>query len=268
VQIGRNFSVPDERLYPRLVDLARQIYEKFGTNETDSLLVAQLLGHASIGGAFNGKIAAMTSYGLVDRRLGKIRLTEIGRKALASDGGREKVDGVKSALFKVALWKRLYQDYAAKGAELPSNFWPDLVKITDISSDDAKSKAEWVAKAFKSDLSYLKSVENESGTLGTGQSQQKRAKSADAAGMMAQTPSGRASLESQPDLPPTSESLGQISFSSPVDRIELTVPRAARHMPMLRAFVEKALKTIDAELTAEARMAAEGERTKKTAGKR
>src|SRR5712692_5551042 len=82
VQIGRNYSVPDERLYPKLVDLARQVYDKFSTNETDALIVAQLLGHASIGGAFNGKVATLSSYGLVERRQGKIRLTDIGRRAV------------------------------------------------------------------------------------------------------------------------------------------------------------------------------------------
>ncbi len=233
MQIGKSFSVPDERLYPKLVEWGRQIYDKFATNDTDALLVAQLLGHSSIGGAFNGKVAMLSSYGLVERRQGRIRVTETGRKAAVPNDGKEKADGVKSALFKVALWKRLYRDYTAKGAGLPSNFWADLAKIADIPPDDAKSKAEWVAKAFGSDISYLKSMEKETETPGSGQSSQARTKTSDTSGSGAQTPSGGSTRESQL-APLPSVSSGQIVFLSPVDRIELTVPRSARHMAMLK----------------------------------
>jgi hypothetical protein len=52
LQIGRDNSVPDKWLYPRLVDFAKQVYDKFSTNETDTLIVARLLGHAPFGDAF------------------------------------------------------------------------------------------------------------------------------------------------------------------------------------------------------------------------
>src|SRR2546428_2361794 len=115
LQVGKNYSVPDERLYPKVVDWTKQIYDEFSTNETDALSVAQLLGHNSIGGAFNAKVASMSGYGVVERRLGKIRVTEIGRKTILSDDGKEKAEGVRSALLKVALWKRIYNNYTAKG---------------------------------------------------------------------------------------------------------------------------------------------------------
>jgi len=266
LQVGKNYSVPDERLYPKLVDWTRQIYDKFSTNETDSLSVAQLLGHGSIGGAFNAKVAAMSGYGLIDRRLGRIRVTETGRKAILPEDGKERVDGVKSALLKVALWKRLYNHYTAKGAELPGDFWADLAKIADIPTDDAKSKAEWVAKAFNSDMNYLRLTEKETGTLGSVQTPQKKAKTSDAGGLVAQAPPVGPKSQSQP-ISPTSESSGQIIFLSPVDQIELTVPRSPRHMAMLKTFIENALEVIDEELTAEGGMAT-AERSKKAAEKR
>ena len=286
MQVGKSYSVPDERLYPKVLDWTKQIYDEFSTSDTDSLSVAQLLGHTSIGGSFNAKVASMSAYGVVERRLGRIRVTEIGRKAIVSEDGKEKADGVKSALLKVALWKRLYNHYTAKGAELPVDFWADLAKIADIPGEDAKSKAEWVVKAFNSDIAYLRSTEKEKEILGSSQRPQKKVKTSGTDQLVAQTPSvpkapsRPISPPSQPDpkapsrpiappsepvpkapsrpiSPPPSESSGQIIFLSPVDQIELTVPRRARHMAMLKKFIENALDVIDEELTAEGSMAAE-----------
>ena len=291
MQVGKSYSVPDERLYPKVLDWTKQIYDEFSTSDTDSLSVAQLLGHTSIGGAFNAKVASMSAYGVVERRLGRIRVTEIGRKAILSEDGKEKADGVKSALLKVALWKRLYNHYTAKGAELPVDFWADLAKIADIPGEDAKSKAEWVVKAFNSDIAYLRSTEKERDTLGSNQRPRKKVKTSGTNQVVAQTPSvpkapsrpisppiQPESPPIQPESPPIqpgpkapsrpisprsmpisppSESSGQIIFLSPVDQIELTVPRRARHMAMLKKFIENALDVIDEELTAEGSMAAE-----------
>ena len=271
MQVGKSYSVPDERLYPKVLDWTKQIYDEFSTSDTDSLSVAQLLGHTSIGGAFNAKVASMSAYGVVERRLGRIRVTEIGRKAILSEDGKEKADGVKSALLKVALWKRLYNHYTNKGAELPADFSADLAKIADIPGEDAKSKAEWVVKAFNSDISYLRSTEKEKEMLGSSQRPQKKVKTSATNQLVAQTPSVPKApsrpisppsepvpkAPSRPISPPPSESSGQIIFLSPFDQIELTVPRRARHMAMLKKFIENALDVIDEELTAEGSMAAE-----------
>ena len=271
MQVGKSYSVPDERLYPKVLDWTKQIYDEFSTSDTDSLSVAQLLGHTSIGGAFNAKVASMSAYGVVERRLGRIRVTETGRKAILSEDGKEKADGVKSALLKVALWKRLYNHYTAKGAELPVDFWADLAKIADIPGEDAKSKAEWVVKAFNSDIAYLRSTEKEKEMLGSSQRPQKKVKTSATDQLVAQTPSvpkapsrpisppsePAPKAPSRPISPPPSESSGQIIFLSPFDQIELTVPRRARHMAMLKKFIENALDVIDEELTAEGSMAAE-----------
>ena len=262
MQVGKSYSIPDERLYPKVLDWTKQIYDEFSTSEADALSVAKLLGHTSIGGAFNAKVASMSAYAVVDRRLGKIRVTEIGRKAILPEDGKEKADGVRSALLKVALWKRLYNNYTAKGAELPANFSADLAQIADIPGEDAKSKAEWVVKAFNSDISYLRSTERETGAPESSQRPQKRVKTSGTDQSVAQTPSAP-KVQSQPVSPPSqhisppSESSGQIIFLSPVDQIELTVPRNARHMAMLKKFIENALEVIDKELTAEGSMAAE-----------
>ena len=259
MQVGKSYSIPDERLYPKVLDWTKQIYDEFSTSEADALSVAKLLGHTSIGGAFNAKVASMSAYAVVDRRLEKIRVTEIGRKAILPADGTEKADGVRYALLKVALWKRLYNNYTAKGAELPADFWADLAKIADIPGEDAKSMSEWVVKAFNSDISYLRSTEKGTGTVESDQRPQKRVKTSGTDQLVAQTPSPPR-VQSQPISPP-SESSGQIIFLSPVDQIELTVPRNARHMAMLKKFIENALEVIDKELTAEGGMAEEGNKS-------
>ncbi len=252
MNIGK-YSVPDERIHPQLVEWTTQIYNKYTTTDADPLVVAQLLGHKSIGGAFNTKTAKMGAYGLIERRGGTIRVTDIGRKIISPNEPKEKYEGIKAALFKVELWERLYQEYTAKGAELPSNFWVDLAKIADIPPDDAKNKAEWVGKAYLDDIAYLKAAEKD--MLTTTQTQPSSKTQTD-------------SKESQPSNPqiatllPTMTPNGQITFTSPDDRIQLTVPRSARHISMLKSFVEDALKVIEEELVAEAKLVTEREKTK------
>src|SRR3989441_13039316 len=147
----------------------------------------------------------MSAYGVVERRVGRIRVTEIGRKAILSEDGKEKADGVKSALLKVALWKRLYNHYTNKGAELPADFSADLAKIADIPGEDAKSKAEWVVKAFNSDIAYLRSTEKGTGTVERDQRPQKRVKTSGTDQLVAQTPSPPR-VQSQPISPPSESS--------------------------------------------------------------
>jgi hypothetical protein len=253
MNIGK-YSVPEERIYPQLVDWTTQIYNKYTTTDADPLVVAQLMGHKSIGGAFNAKTAKMSAYGLIERRGGTIRVTEIGRKIIFPSEPKEKYEGIKAAIFKVDLWERLYQEYTAKGAELPSNFWVDLAKIAEIPPDDAKNKAEWVGKAYLDDIAYLKAAERDMATTTPTQSSFKT-----------QTDSKELSQPSNPQIATSSPIMtpnGQITFTSPDDRIQLTVPRSARHIGMLKSFVEDALKVIEEELVAEAKLVTEREKTK------
>lgn len=244
MEVGKMYSVPNERLYPKVVNWAKRIHDKFSTGEADALLVAQLLGHSSVGGAFNSKVAAMTSYGVVDRRLGKIRVTDIGKKIVSPAGPIEKVEGVRSSLLKVALWERLYQDFTAKGLELPEDFWTELAKICDIPPGEAKGKAEWVAKAYEADFSFLKSAEKESSSGGAGIPVM----------TLGEEPSSSqrilGELAGQISIPASGQRAGQIIFMSQEDRIQLSVPRSARHIGMLRTFIDNALKAIEVELAA------------------
>ncbi len=248
MEVGK-YYVPDGRLYPELVQYASKIYEKFRTNDTDALVVAQLLGHKSLSGAFNTKTALLSSYNLIERRAGKIKVTEIGKKIVYPSDPRERQEGVREALLKIPLWQALFDEFSAKGAELPSNFWADLARLADLAPEEAKNKADWVARAYTSDISYMKSVEKEIGS--SVHTQQPTSQTREMLGVPPNS-TLQSSSSNTVNVPPVAS--GQILFLSPDDKIQLSIPRSARHIGMLRAFVQDALKVIEDELVAEAEL--------------
>jgi hypothetical protein len=267
MEIGKNYSVPDVRLFPDLVGYTNKIYDKFTTNDTDALVVAQLLEHKSVSGAFNAKTALMGAYGLIDRRSGKIRVTEIGRKIVYPSNSKEKYEGVKAAIFQIPLWDRLYQEYTTKGATLPSNFWADLARLADISPDEAKAKSEWVEKAYNTDVSYLKSVEKEMGTLGSSQGGQTLPLTPQSgAGMVDQGQTRGANAEVIARPLGGFES-GKIYFISPDDKIMNESPRNAWQIDLLRTYINGVLDHAKEQLVNDAKIITEKEKGKKPEGK-
>jgi hypothetical protein len=242
MEVGKTFSVPDERLSPRAVGWTRTVHNRFGTAEADSLLVAQALGHSSVGGAFNSKVAVLTAYGLVERGQGKIRVTDIGRMIVSPRTAREAVEGASAALFKVSLWQRLHRDYTAKGLKIPTDLAPELARIAGITITDARTRAEWITRAYSEDLAFLDSVTKSPG-----------APEGTAASRLAASAVGESALSvgstgEETSLPTVGEQ-GQILFASPDDKIQISVPRSAKHIGMLREFVESALKAIEEDLS-------------------
>ena len=137
---------------------------------------------------------------------------------------------------------------------MPSNFWADLARIADIPPDDAKTKSDWVAKAYNDDISFLKSIERESGS--TPATEQRDEGPGQAVRLPAVTT--QIGVSNMPNA-----TSGQILFTSLDDKIQLSVPRSARHIEMLRTFVENALKVIEEELVAEAKLVTKQDRSAK-----
>lgn len=243
MKVGRTFSVPDERLSPRVVEWTRRVYRRFGSAEADSLVVAQALGHASVGGAFNSKVAVMASYGVIERRQGKIRVTDIGRMIVSPRTAGETIDGVRSSLFKISLWQRLHREYTSRGQRIPPNLAPELAKISGISVAEARNKADWIAKAYAADFGYLESLkkgererETEAGATQTVEALE--------TGLGVRAESLGALPGTEPGGLPS-----QIVFISQKDQIQISVPRSAKHVAMLKAFIESALGAIEEDLT-------------------
>lgn len=152
MKIG-NHDIPDLRLYPMLVEATHLIYEKYGSDEAqDVLVVAQLLGHhGSTSGAFLRKLACLRAYGLIESR--GIRVTDIGKRITFPTSEQEKNEALMQAILNIPLWKEFYSRW---GATLPNgNFWVDLAKITSLEAPKAQSVVETVRKAYLDDVRYL-----------------------------------------------------------------------------------------------------------------
>ena len=242
MEVGKTFSVPDERLSPKVVEWTRRIHDRFGTAEVDSVVVAQALGHASVGGAFNSKVALMTSYGVVERGQGKIRVSDIGRMIVSPRTSKDVVEGVRASLLSVSLWQRLYRDYKPRGLKIPPDFAPELAKISGTTITEARNKAEWVARAFAEDFGYLESVEREA------KSPEAMANRAQRVELLpAQAATGIGPAEVHPATA-TDDQSDQIVFLSQRDHIQISVPRSSKHIGMLRTFVDSALRAIEDDL--------------------
>lgn len=162
MKIG-SYEVPNMRLYPRLVEASKLIYEKFGSEEaTDLNLVAQLLGHKSANsGAFLSKIAQMRAYGTIEKR--GVKVTNLGKKLTFPTNEEELNEARMQAILSIPLWKEFHGRW---GLELPNgNFWADLAKITGLEAPQAKNVVEKVRKAFIADIRYLKPTEEVIGPM-------------------------------------------------------------------------------------------------------
>jgi hypothetical protein len=152
-----SYDIPDMRLYPRLVEAAKLIYEKFASEEAKDLnLVAQLLGHDSANsGAFLSKLAQLRAYGLIERR--GVKVTDLGKKLTFPTNEEELKEARKQAILNIPLWREFYSKW---GLELPNgNFWADLAKIANLEAPEAKRIEQKVRNAYISDIRYLKTTE-------------------------------------------------------------------------------------------------------------
>lgn len=161
MKIVKGWNIPRMRLYPELFDDIKKLYGKFGQDEVDQEAVAQLWGHKSAKSSqFNFvKLGALRSYGLIEGR-GKIKVSDLGRRLTYAKNEKEGNDAIAEAIKNVPLWRRLFDDYTAKGEDLPTDtFWMDLRRIVGegkLPPEEAKNKAKIVRKAYFEDLKYYK----------------------------------------------------------------------------------------------------------------
>jgi len=154
VKIG-NHSIPDLRLFPKLYEDIKAIYENYRLDEADSEeAVAKLCGHRSAkSGSWYSKLADMRLYGLLEPR--GLKATSLAEK-LTYGTDEEKQDAINKAILSVSLWKELYSRF---GVELPeSNFWVQLQRITGLDPLEAQKHADSVRKSYLSDASHIKST--------------------------------------------------------------------------------------------------------------
>ena len=154
MKIG-SYTIPDLRLFPKIHEATRLIYENYRLDEArDETAVATLLRHKSPSGAFYSKIADLRLYGLLESR--GIKATPLAEK-LTYGTEQEKQEATNKAILNVPLWKELYSRF---GVELPeSNFWVQLQRITGLDPLEAQKHADSVRKAYLDDASHIKAIE-------------------------------------------------------------------------------------------------------------
>lgn len=148
-----NYTIPDVRLFPSLIEATRLIYDTYPNEEvSDMKALAQLLGHKSEkSGTFLAKMTFLRAYGLIEGR-GAVRISEIG-KHITFGTDEQKSDAIKKAVLNIPLWSELYSKF---GANLPSdNFWAQLAKIAILEAPEAQRAEEQVRKAYLDDIRYL-----------------------------------------------------------------------------------------------------------------
>lgn len=147
-----SYSIPDIRLFPKVHDWIRELYEAYRLEEmTNEDTAAQLCGHKSANsGAWGYKKADFRLYGLMEAR--KLQLTPLAQ-AISYGTEEGKKNAAVKAILNVPLWKELYNRF---GSDLPeSNFWVQLQKITGLDPLDAQKFADGVRKAYLGDIAFL-----------------------------------------------------------------------------------------------------------------
>ncbi len=149
------------RLYPDLFDDVKKLYGKFGQSEVDQEAVAQLWGHKSAKSSQFSfvKLGSLRDYGLIEGR-GKVKVSDLGRRLTFPKNDVEGNDAIVETIKNVPLWRTLFDNYTAKGEDLPTDtFWMDLRRIVGedkLPPEEAKNEAKIVRKAYFEDLRYFK----------------------------------------------------------------------------------------------------------------
>lgn len=190
MQIGK-YTIPRFRLYPKLVEDTRKIYEKFSGEETEVEYVAHLLGQSVKSGSFLQKMADLRSYGLVEGKgTGKVKVSDMGKK-LTYGLDTERMEALEKVIRTIPLWSILLDKF---GVTLPtSKFWVDLAKITGLEAPDAQKMEDLVRKAYMDDVRYLRPVEKPVTSVSgeaTGRSEGMEAQTREAVTLIGPTPGG------------------------------------------------------------------------------
>ncbi len=148
MKIGSH-ETPRNRLYPGLVENTRAVYDKFGMDPKGRELIAPLVGHKAVGGAFYYKLRDMGSYGLISGRR-TYSVTDLGRRITYPTDRKEEADAIKEAVLRIPLWKHLYDKY---GQDLPSEkLWVSLMDFTGVTAKEAQDAVSEVRAAYQDDI--------------------------------------------------------------------------------------------------------------------
>ena len=149
-KVIRSPSYPNMSL-ERAIQAVAKIESKYRLSPVDRTDGAKLIGFGSLSGPANQALAALASYGLVERAgKGEMRVTPRAKAILHSDNAREKQEAIKAAGLEPQLYRDLRERF--NGVAIP----PEEGVISYLHRQNfAASAVRPAAKAFLQTLSYL-----------------------------------------------------------------------------------------------------------------
>ena len=140
-----DYEYPDVRASD-ILEMIQLFREKLSGVAKNVDALASALGHQTANsGPFRMKMAYLNKYGLIEGR-GEIRLTPLAQKIIAPADNREKNEALKEMVFRIPLWKELYN--RLNGNMPSSDFYIILQNITGIDRITAQNEAERISKLY------------------------------------------------------------------------------------------------------------------------
>lgn len=134
----------------------RTLHETLRQDEIDRSVVGETLGMAVRGGGFAYLISSMEKYGLIKTGGGKVTITPLGKIALYGEM-EEKRRARNNAVFQVALFKELYEQYGKDVTEEQTRAFLRQKAFVDVAK--AQKMAPQVNKMYKNLSKHISSAQ-------------------------------------------------------------------------------------------------------------
>lgn len=136
------------------VELVGRIEQQYRSNPIDRMLAARLIGYTTLSGPANKTLAALASYGLLERAgKGETRVTERARNILHAPTQDQRLTRIREAALEPELYRELRERFA--GIAVP----PEEGVINHLNRQGFNTNAvRPAARAFLATMSYLEEI--------------------------------------------------------------------------------------------------------------
>lgn len=146
----RSPSYPNRSLR-EVIDAVRKIEGQYRSSSVDRAVAAKLMGYSSLSGPANKALAALASYGLVERAgKGEMRVTRRAQAILHPNSEKERMDNLQAAAFEPKIFQDLRERFP--GFTPPT----DGVEVYLNRQGFNQTAIKPATEAFLQTLSYLK----------------------------------------------------------------------------------------------------------------
>lgn len=153
MKIG-NMVIPNFRL-AFLLSALKKIDDTFKGEEGSKRDIAEILGHATYSGTLAQKIGDLKTYGLLEGRKDKLRVTDLGRQAVSADE-KQQNEAIEQAVKHVPLWGTFYKKYGPSIG--PEQFAVYLRRETHSEESIDEKNIKFARNAYLKDVKLIESV--------------------------------------------------------------------------------------------------------------